>query len=228
MKYITVLALPALCLGLIQAPGASATLLYSQDFQTFVPTGQPGINDPDGWVGGMRAFGGPGTPSVEGGANDISLIAQGPNDFIATRDLGVPVTANTLYTLDLDGALYAVAADKVATLRWELGTINAGTFTPFSVPNAMTVANVVFTGTYFGTGTEITLPTYAYTTGGSVNGDNVAIRLAMLNDVPASYGGFDSIVVNAVPEPASLALIGAGLACFATRRRSRSVLDRPR
>lgn len=168
-------------------------------------------------MGVVRAFGGPGTPSVEGGANDIALIAQGSDGFIATRDLGVAVSANTTYTLDLDGGLYTPTATKSSTLRWELGTINGGVFTAFSTFNSTTLTNVVLNQSFFGTGDEVALAQYSFTTGSSVGSDNIAIRLEMV-DTNDGFGGFDSIVINAIPEPGSIALIGVGLIGLASRR----------
>lgn len=217
MKYFLAFSLVASCLCLAGVPSASAAAveLYNQDFQSF-PALAPGTANPDGWVG-VRAFGGPGTPSVEGGANDIALIAQGSDGFIATRDLGVTVSANTTYTLDLDGGLYTPTAGKSSTLRWELGTINGGVFSAFSTFNFTTLTNVVLNQSFFGTGDEVALAQYSFTTGGGVGSDNIAIRIEMI-DTNDGFGGFDSIVVTSIPEPGALVLIGFGLAGFASRR----------
>lgn len=192
---------------------ANAATIYTQDFQAIAN----GTNNPDGWTGPVRAFSGAGATSETN--NDRALIRQSnTNAYETLKDIGIAVTANTTYTLNLDGGLYASGTGPSASLEWELGSYDGVTFTAFSTANSTSITNAITSGSFFGAGNDQALTEYTFTTGAIVS-DNIAIRLAVTNN-NNNFGGFDGIVVDAVPEPSSSALLGlAGISLILRRRK---------
>lgn len=200
-------------LGLAACVSNAATILYTQDFQTVAHE----TTNPDGWDGASRAFG-PDT-SVEGGANDRALIATGVGNYTTRREITVAVQPNTTYTLSLDAGTYSSGTPREVRYIYGLGTWNGSVYTEFSSPSEVILEQDTVGEYFFQSGNETSLPSYQFTTGSSVSGDNLMIRLRAEDIVNNAFGGWDSIVVTAVPEPSSTALLGLGGLALILRRR---------
>lgn len=189
-----------------------ATILYSQDFQGIAI----GTTNPDGWNGATRAFSGTSTTSVEDGAEDRALIATGVGNYTTRKELTIAIEPNTTYTLSLKGGVYASSAGRSGTFRYSLGTGTVGSYTQLSTESVATLNQTVQNEYFFGAGNNASLPDLVYTSGATVSGANLVIHVRAEGD---DYQGVDNIVLTAVPEPSSAALLGLGGLALILRRR---------
>lgn len=139
-------------------------------------------------------------------------------------DTGVAIQPNTTYTLSFDMGFLGGLGATTASYSAQVGTLNAGVFTPLS--------GGVVSGTATWTG-NMTSGFYSPEAGlvvvgpfGSVSGDNLAVRLAQSsNPGPTDFFGFDNVTLSSVPEPREYALaMGGALGAWAWIRRRKKAI----
>lgn len=186
-------------------------IIYSQDFQSFAAD----TTNPDGWTGVTRAFRAA-EATTEDGTNDTALIATATGNYSTEKDLGFAILPNTTYTLSLKAGFYSSTAGNAGTFKYSLGTGTGVAFTALSPESTASLTQATTSQYFFGAGNNVALPDLVFTTGAIVSSDNLVIHL---RGEGSSFQGFDNIVLTAVPEPSSAALLGLASLTLLRRRR---------
>lgn len=155
----------------------------------------------DGWTNVS------GTAQVfDAGAGNGSIIGTTPfGNYEVQYITGVAVQPNTNYVLHFDMGFVAGIVGGSANYSYQLGTVNAGVFTPLSSPATGTVAR---TGNMFG-GVYSASSSVTILTGSTVSGDILAVRWAQTsNPGPSDFFGFDNVTLAASAGPAAVPTLG--------------------
>lgn len=144
------------------------------------------------------------------------------SDYVSTHEgIGTNILADTQYTVSWEYGNGASGASGVGSADYtiELGTINAGVFTSLATLN-QTITTTTNAEIFFGDDNEKAGNDLVFTTGGTVSGDDLSVRISIANSSIA-WAGFDNVTLDAeaVPEPSSAALLGLGGLALILRRR---------
>lgn len=209
-RYIFPTAL--LAAGLVANPAFSATVGALDGVSDSSTFGSVEINqvDPFGWATEAGSATDARGLSLSAAHNPFLTPVDNHTGFVAVFDTGVAVLANTTYQLDFLVGHYS-SGGTGGTYTAQVGTLDGGVFTELgSASGDLTGQNfALFTGTG--------LADQASAASGAAPGTgNVAVRLTSSGE---NFLGFDNIVLNDVPEPGSLALMGLGGMALLRRRR---------
>lgn len=164
------------------------------------------------------------------GGSNTAVISTGAYSTYSVRfDTGVAIQANTVYTLSFNLGFMTNVTGNTAYYSFELGTINGGAFSSYTSAHSGSLTYSGATGSLnIGSGSSSS-DSSQWTTGGSVNGDNLAVVFTLINysnNLSSSdFFGFDNATLSyaAVPEPSTYAaLLGLGSLIFVAWRRRRS------
>ena len=204
--------------GLAQAAPISIT---NGDFSGAPIAGSPGwaAGVPSGWTSNEGAGGtdpsnyGPGATAPYtynwGGTNQCAWL-QDWNAYITLEQTLVNIAPDTQYDFSIKAGDFGVASNATYTFQLLEGSTPRITLTgTVSDLDRMSLGGTTLSG--------------SYTTGATVSGDPLAIKLKLEGSNTAHYLEIDDVALNAtvVPEPVSLGLLSLGAVGILARRQDR-------
>ncbi len=166
------------------------------------------------------------------GTSNTAVISTGEwNTYSVRYDTGVAIQTNTVYTLSFNLGYQTNNTGNTAYYSFELGTVNGGAFSSYTSAHSGSLSYDGALGSLnIGSG-SFSSDSSQWTTGGSVNGDNLAVVFTLtnysINGSSSDFFGFDNVTLTAaaIPEPSTYAaLLGLGSLIYIAWRRRQSAV----